>query len=484
MTGSYLIKNATVVSVDSSIGVVNNCDVLIKDGIIASVARDIQALPGSTVIDGTDAMVSPGFVDTHRHTWQTQLRTTTADYVLTDYVTNIRNIWGSCYTPHDVYVGNYCGALESVDNGITFLIDHSHIMNSPEHADAAVKGLKDSNIRAVFCYGLYENPSWEGSCIDKELGDKNPNWRLEDARRIKETYFKSNQPTDLVRFGFAPAEIERGTIQQAIDEVEFGRSLNAAVITGHVAMGKYDRGVHLVRHFQEENMLGPDLLLSHCAGLQDDELQAVSKNGVSLSSTPDTELQMGMGHPIAFKAREQGCCASIGIDITSNNPADMFQQMRLLIQAQRHLENEGQEGPRASVARRCAEVLEMATMGGAEAVGLKDVIGSITPGKRADLLITRCDSTRLTPVHDPIAALVLYANGSDIDTVFIDGKPVKSGGKFVDVNWPSVRGELRDSAKSIMTRSMKAPRRDITEGVATMMQAFAGTGQPKIKLSS
>lgn len=480
MTGSYLIKNATVVSVDPSIGIVDNCDVLIQDGIIASVAPDIQGQPDSVVIDGTDTIVSPGFVDTHRHTWQTQLRTTTADYVLTDYFINIRNIWGSCYTAHDALIGNYCGALESIDNGITFLIDHSHIMNSPEHADAAVKGLKDSRIRAVFCYGLYKNPFWEGSCIDKELEDGNPNWRLEDARRIKEKWFKSNQPTDLVRFGFAPAEIEMGTIQQAIDEVTFGRSLDAAVITGHVAMGKYDRGVHLVRHFQERNVLGPDLLFSHCASLQDDELQAVTRNGVSLSSTPDTELQMGMGHPIAFKAVEHGCCASIGIDITSNNPADMFQQMRLLLQSQRHLENESQKGPRASVARRCMEVLEMATIGGAEAVGLKDVIGSITPGKRADLLITRCDSTRLSPVHDPVAALVLYANGSDIDTVFIDGKPVKSGGKLTDVDWPSARRELKDSAKSIMARSTKSPRTDIEKGVATMMEAFAGVGQQKI----
>ncbi|KAJ5611970.1 hypothetical protein N7528_009075 [Penicillium herquei] len=384
--------------------------------------------------------------------------------------------------PEDVYVGNYCGALESLDNGITFLIDHSHIMNSPKHADAAVQGLKDSNIRAVFCYGLYENPWWEGSSIDRELSDRNPNWRLEDAKRIKETYFSSNKPTDLVRFGFAPAEIERGTIQQAVDEVEFGRSLDAAIITGHVAMGKYDRGFHLVRHFQERNMLGPDLLLSHAASLQDDELQAVSSNRVSLSSTPDTELQMGMGHPIAFKARKYGCCASIGIDITSNNPADMFQQMRLLIQAQRHLWNESQEGPPLGVQQTCAEVLQMATMGGAEAVGLKDVIGSVTPGKRADLLITRCDSTRLSPVHDPIAALVLYANASDVDSVFVNGKLLKSGGRLVGVDWPKVRGQLRDSAKGIVERSNGAPKESIERAVSTHMNATAGTGKPLIRL--
>lgn len=472
MGGKYLIKNATVISIDPAIGNVPACDVLIEDGIISAVAPNLQAPSDSIVIDATNAIVSPGFVDTHRHTWQTQLRTITSDFVLSDYVAHIRNVYGSCYTAHDAYIGNYCGALESIDHGITFLVDHSHVMNSPDHADAAVKGLRDSKIRAVFCYGLYENPYWKGSCISEEREVNTPKWRFEDARRVKHTHFKTNEPTDLLRFGFAPAEIERSSIQAAVDEVEFGRSLDSAVITGHIAMGKYDRKVHIVRNFEQRNLLGPDLLFSHGASLHDDELEAVKNNSVSLSSTPDTELQMGMGHPIAFKARKMGCTASIGIDITSNNPADMFQQMRLLIQGQRHLENESHEGPLPSVLQRCNEVLEMATIGGATAVGLKDVIGSITPGKRADLLIIRCDSTRLTPIHDPVAALVLYANGSDIETVFINGEIVKTKGQLTGIDWPQLRDELRKSAVSIMERSKQAPWEEIKASTTAMMKGF------------
>lgn len=474
MSGSFIIKNATVVSVDPTIGTVPNCDVLIQDGIIKDVRPDISAPFDASIIDGTNAIVSPGFVDTHRHTWQTQLRTVTSDYVLLDYILSIRNIYGSCYTSHDAYLGNYCGALESIDHGITFLIDHSHIMNSPKHADAAVKGLQDANIRAIFCYGLYKNPAWEGSCLDLEQEKQNPNWRLEDSKRIRDTYFASSKSSDLLQFGFAPAEVERCTIEQAIEEVQWGRSLKAKVITAHVAMGKYDRGVHIVRNFEQQNQLGPDLLLSHCATLHDDELAAVKKYGVSLSSTPDTELQMGMGHPIAFKARKHGCVASLGIAITSNNPADMFQQMRLLLQAQRHQENESHEKPLPSVSQRCAEALEIATMGGAEAVGLKDVIGSVTPGKMADILLTRCDSPSMTPIHDPVAALVLYANASDIDTVFINGRIVKHNGKLTGVDWPKVREELRESAKSIMERSKKAPVEGLTMEVANLVKAAPG----------
>ena len=470
MPGKYLIRNATVVTVDEKLGTIADCDILIENSLIIAVGQSVGEHADAIIIDGTDAIVSPGFVDTHRHTWQTQLRTVTTDFVLSDYVLNIRNIYGSCYTPHDAYLGNLCGALESIDNGITFLVDHSHIMNSPAHADAAVKGLRDSKIRAVFCYGLYDNPNWEGSAVDGSINADDPDWRLADAKRVRDLHFPSNKPTDLVRFGFAPTELERTTFDRTVHEIKHGRSLRAAVITGHVGLGKYDVGQQLVQKLENEKILGPDLLLSHCSSLQDTELAAVQKSGVGLSSTPDTELQMGMGHPIAFKASQHGCVASIGIDITSNNPGDMFQQMRLLLQAQRHLENEAHSGPLPSVAQKCHQVLRMATMGGAEAVGLKDVIGSITPGKRADLLITRCDSTRLTPVHDPIGALVLYANASDIDSVFIDGELRKSKGTLTGVDWPAVRRDLRDSAKAIMERATKAPMGKLQERTKGIMK--------------
>ncbi|KAJ9604682.1 hypothetical protein H2200_010796 [Cladophialophora chaetospira] len=479
MPGKYYIKNGTVVSVDPTIGVVSDCDVLISNHTITNVGPNLasKATPEHTMIDATNAIISPGFIDTHRHTWQTQLRTVTSDHVLTGYFLHIRNIYGSCYDVNDAYLGNYCGALESIDNGITFLLDHSHIMNSPAHADAAIKALRDAKIRGVFCYGLYANPAWPGSIMDADRETNTPEWRFDDAKRVRETQFKKKQDlTDLLRFGFAPAEIESKGIDDAAREVAFGRSLDSAVITGHVAMDQFDRGLHLVRHFEERNLLGPDLVFSHCASLHDDELEAVARRGVALSSTPDTELQMGMGHPIAFKAKNKGCKASLGCDVICNNPADMFQQMRLLLQAQRHLEHHapGQSGPSLKISRKCEEILEMATLGGATAVGLKDVVGSITPGKRADLIITRCDSTRLSPFQDPVAALVLYANASDIDTVFIDGEVVKQGGRLVGVDWPKVREELRQSTRDIFERSKKAPFEEISREVEKFTKAFSG----------
>jgi cytosine/adenosine deaminase-related metal-dependent hydrolase len=151
---------------------------------------------------------------------------------------------------------------------------------------------------------------------------------------------------------------------------------------------------------------------------------------------------MAMGHPIAFKANKHGFCASINVDITSNTSADMYQQMRLLLQTERHAKNQIHNGPRPTVSQRYADVLQLTIIGGAEAAGLKDFIGRITPGKRVDILLTNYHSTRLTPIHDPVAALVLFANASGVDSVFIDGRLVEDRGKLV-------RGQLAQVAYRI-----------------------------------
>lgn len=337
-------------------------------------------------------------------------------------------------------------------------------------------------MRATFCYGAYGNPPWSGSTLDSDRERDDPAWRYDDARRVSREKFHENNADQLVRFGFATSEPEMVPIETIISEIQLAREIGAAVITTHIALGKWDVGLRTVRGLERKGLLGPDLLFSHGSTLEEDELHAIARDSAGLCCTPDTELQMGMGAPIGFKAAECGCKVGLGIDVCCSAPGDIFQQMRLMLQTYRHMHHDKRDGPPMHVARKCEDVLRLATQGGADAIGLGKIIGSITPGKKADILLTRCDAPRLVPAHDPVATLVLYANGSDIDTVFINGRIVKSGGKLHSVDWPSVRSRLRQSTAAIQERAKSAPVDEIKKAVDAMLDFLkAATAKNKSK---
>jgi cytosine/adenosine deaminase-related metal-dependent hydrolase len=295
--GSYIIRNATVISMDKQIGIRKNCDVHIDGHIIKAVEPDIPDIQGAAVIDGTDAIVSPGFVDGHRHMWQTQLAGLLSDHTLLEYFAYVRSVYASCYTPEDVYLGQYAGALQCIDGGTTYVLDHSHIMNSSQHSDAAVKGLLDSGIRGTFCYGFFVNNPAHWAEIDTGITttkEGQPDWRLEDSKRIKDTFFGSNDATQILRFGVAPSELDYQPLESAINEINHARSLDSALITSHVAIGYVDTAARMVRKLNDKDMLASDLHFSHGAALQLDELAAMKKCECGLTATPDTELQASL----------------------------------------------------------------------------------------------------------------------------------------------------------------------------------------------
>ena len=192
-------------------------------------------------------------------------------------------------------------------------------------------------------------------------------------------------------------------------------------------------------------------MLVHGSYLSDHDLDLMKNYGGWVSTTPETELQMGMGYPVLERVAQTGISPSLGIDIVSNYAGDMFAQMRLMLQTMRfrHFEtaNAGIPIPTRYAARK---MLEFATLGGAKVMGVDGQTGSLTPGKKADLILTRMDSVNMSPVVDPVAALVFYADVSDIDSVWIDGVARKRGGTLTGVDWNHVRGRLESSRDSIL----------------------------------
>lgn len=452
-----LIKNAMLATMDPATSDLAVGDILIGDDRIVRVAPGIEA-DDAEVIDATGMVASPGFVDTHRHTWQALLRGVGIDWSLFQYVVNMRTMYSVCYGPDDAYLGNYYGALEAINAGVTTLMDHSHLQITEEHSDALVTGLKDANIRAIFGYGVYRNPKYtpgediDPSSIIAEIAGPIEDFHRGNAMRVREKHFPSND--GLLRFGIASSEFFTfGSMDPVLEELAWSRTLEPARITFHAAIGLND-DVNIIESLSKAGALGDDLLLSHGNCLTDSDLALLAREGGWVSTTPDTELQMAGTFPVLERVVQSGRMPSLGVDIVSGFPGDMFTQMRLMLQALRFRENELTHpgGLPSSGRYPAADMLKYATLGGATCMGLEDEIGSLTPGKKADIVLTRLDTVNTASLRDPVAALVFFANPSDVQYVWVDGVARKRAGELVGESWASIEKRVQKARDGIDER--------------------------------
>jgi 5-methylthioadenosine/S-adenosylhomocysteine deaminase len=439
-----LIKNGLVLPLDEAAGPFDRsypADVLI-DGTRISAIKPNLNVPDADVIDAADCLVMPGFVDTHRHVWQTQLRAICGDWSLKEYMRGIRFQRGKIYRPEDVYVGNYAGMLEALNAGVTTVCDFSHCINSPEHADAAVRGLRDSGGRAMFGYGFNDVP------LDKPYF-KGLTPRIELLRRLRKEQFSSaNGPVTL---GVSLSDMMVGGREQARAEVEAARELGCRM-TIHTNCFKSPDAFSEIEVLREHNLMGPDLLFVHVNQATDDELKAVVDSGGSISATPETEMQMGMGHPVTGRFIAAGGKPTFGADIISGGSGDLFFHMRLGLQAQRMLDNDSVLATGFSpetIALSTRTALKAATVWGAEAMGLGSQIGTLTVGKQADLILVRLDDINTMPVNDQVATVVMHAHPGNVDSVLVAGKVLKRKGRLT-AEMARVRLMVRESHEQLL----------------------------------
>jgi len=433
---------------DPETGDFEKADILIRNDEIAAIAPVID-VEDARVLDAAGMIVLPGFVDCHRHMWQTQLRGLTADFSLFDYSARIRSTYSSFYEPQDTYLGCYAGFLEAINAGTTTIIDHAHIMNSPDHSDEVVRAFKDSGIRGILCYGLFSNlgPNEDPS----QAVFTTPQTKLDDARRIKKQHFSAKD--GMLEMGLALTETEWFPLELTVRETQFAREIEAKKISAHAGMAALSRSTHFIDRLYRAGILGPDFLFVHGASFTARDLAMIADSGASVVSTPETELQMGMGFPVLFRALSAGVNAALGVDIVSNNSGDMFNQMRLNLQIQRALENDllDRKGMAPKEIRlKVRDILEVGTIGGARAAGLDSMTGSLKPGKKADIIMIRTDTVNMAPVNNPVGSVVLCANASDVDTVLAGGKILKQYGKLVGVDWPKIAADLEESRLKII----------------------------------
>jgi cytosine/adenosine deaminase-related metal-dependent hydrolase len=360
-----------------------------------------------------------------------------------DYFRGIRLHISGWVEPEDVYAGNYVGALEALDAGVTTILDFSHCNNTPAHADEAVRGLRDAGVRATFAYGFYPVPQAEPHFTDHGQ-------RLADARRVRAEHFSSDDGP--VRMGVALTELGLVPLDATRAEVATARELDVPV-TAHVGTVPDPRFPREIEILHSEGLLDDRQVHVHCNACTDAGLRLLADAGAAVSITPETEMQMGMGHPITGRARALGLRAGFGCDIVSLGSGDLFTQMRMGLQMQRALDNDVSIGAGEipmEVRFGAHEALAIATRDGAEAMGLGELTGTLAPGKQADVVCIRTDGLNFAPAPDPVAAVVLHGGRADVDTVLVGGRVVKQGGRLIEADVSRARRLAEESRERLM----------------------------------
>jgi 5-methylthioadenosine/S-adenosylhomocysteine deaminase len=438
-----LVKGVRVISVDESVGDFESADILIQDDRIEAIAPDLGSVDAE-VIDGRGRVALPGFIDTHRHTWQAPVRGLAADWTLGQYMTGLHLGLSGLFTPVDTYAGNLAGAVEALNSGITTLVDWSHNVNTPAHSDGAVTALFDSGIRAVFAHGggadMYQVPS----DVDHDR----------DVVRVREQYFSSDD--QLVTLAMALRGPEFANLEITERDLILARELGLRV-TVHVGDGEWGRSRPVGRMY-ERGILGPDITYVHCNTLADDELQMIVETGGSVSLAPDIEMGMGHGWPATGRVLAAGIRPSLSIDTCTSNAGHMFGVMRTTLATQRAIDNQvpgASDAAQVSLSSR--DVLEFATIQGARASALDHKVGSLTPGKQADIVLVAVDNIEMTPLNNPIGQIVYGGHPGLVDTVLVAGRVVKANGRLVGDVADRARRLALETRDAVMERALRVP---------------------------
>lgn len=439
-----LIKGGTVVSMDQSVGDFDQGDILIEDDKISEVAHTIDA-GDADVIDADGMIVMPGLVNAHIHTWQTGIRGIAGNWTMGDYLRSMHANLATQFKPNDIYLGNLVGALNQINCGVTTQFDWCHNNPTPDHSDGAIDGLEAAGIRALFGHGTPKPDPKPGAPHFSTVPQP-----ASEIERLRKGRFASDDR--LVTLGMSVLGPHYGTYDVAVTDFNLAREYDL-VVSAHMGIGHARMVEDGIERLNRDGLLDDRFNVVHGNDLSADELKMVADNGGSLTATPEVEIQMGFGYPATGRFIEAGGVPSIGVDVECNISGDMFAVMRLTLQVQRLYDNEPivQAGkPIEKLSYSARQALEWATINGARTMKMDHKIGSLTPGKQADVTLLRKNDINLFPVNDPLEAIVFQANASNVDTVLIAGKPVKQGGVLLYGDLEAKKTELAQSGERIL----------------------------------
>ncbi|WP_150237626.1 amidohydrolase family protein [Nocardiopsis quinghaiensis] len=429
-----VLRGGTVLPMDDARTVLNDTDVLVVGDRVAAVGRDLAVPEGTAEIDAAGGLVMPGMIDTHRHMWQTAMRGYGADWTLTQYFVWYYLEHGKHFRPADVHSGNTLAAVEALDAGVTTVVDWSHGLQTPEHADAAADALRSVPGRHVLAYGNIQRAPAEWATAP-EFRSFVERHRGGDLLDVQIAFDVTGDP----EFPEKPA-------------FEAARDLGLAVTTHAGVWGATgDDGIRLM---YEHGFMGPETVYVHAASLSQDSYQRIAATGGSVSVSTESEQSAGQGYPPTWTIREHGIPVSLSMDSSVWWSGDLFSAMRTTLGADRcreHMEAQRNGDTVTHSALRADQVVGWATRGGAAALD-RDDLGRVAPGCKADLVLIRNDASPVSfPVLNPYGHVAFQAQRGDVHTVLVDGRVVKHEHRLVDVDLASVRRNVEATVEHLRT---------------------------------
>ena len=425
--GEVLIRGAIIISMDPKVGDFTRGDIHVQNGRILAVGASVDA-PGAQVIDASKLIALPGLVETHWHMWGTMARNMAGDTQATGYFPYSR-VLGGVFKPEDNARGVRLALAEALNGGLTTVHNWSHNLLSPAYADAELAAHMAFGARALFSYGY-----------SRRTG-QNETLPLGDVARVQREWLPKLD--GLTTLGIASRGPENDTIDICRKEWDAARKMGIR-ITCHIGTSQSafeaKRGV---RALDEAGLLGPDVLLVHNTNTDETDLKRIAQTGTYLSLSPFTELRTGFGVTPILAMLAAGAKVSLSVDtpILCGN-CDMFAIMKAM-------QNIGDGTKPSEFALPARRVLEMATIDGANALGIGDEVGSLTPGKRADIILLRTRDLNMAPLTAPVRMAVQSAQPSNVDTVLVDGRILKRAGRLTSIDVDKVVDEAEEAMERV-----------------------------------
>lgn len=449
-----LIRHATIVTVNSKREIFFDGAMLLRGDRIVQVGKDSEIFPCIEVdrdhveiIDGSNKIIFPGFVNTHNHLFQTLMKGLGDDMCLKDWLSTMTFPASSQLTEEDCYYAALTGLLESLHSGVTTSLDYMY-PHPIEGLDRGVlRAMDDLKVRAVFARGCMDTGAQFG--VDPRI--------MESSAQIEKrvtAIFDAYKENPKIKIWVAPAALWSNTSKNLEMLWELTQAYKGG-FTCHISETMFDRNAVEQLHkdteldfLKKHGIVGPNVLMVHCVYLTSQDINFAAEHGMTVSHNPVSNMYLSSGVAPIPQMLKSGLTVSLGVDgAASNNGQDFIELMKTTSLLQKvHTLN-----PEIISAEK---VLEMATIDGAKALCMEKEIGSLEPGKKADFFIFNPKlNPKAVPVHNPVSTLIYSSTMQNVESVFVDGEALLLDGKITSVNEPVVLKKMQERAEKLADRA-------------------------------